>query len=99
MNAGPDGPLWEIVGNPVMFQAAVGHTSAQGWAWKLSRISDSVPRQLDVVVEITNSSRRSLPSECGQAIHSAGRSAVEALLDMIDPPAKIAITDTGLENR
>jgi hypothetical protein len=70
--------------------------SGVGWSWEIRRDG---PEQRRVEVEVSPGPYRvtDLPAEARNAIRSRGATAVDAFLEIDDPPVRIVVSAYGLQ--
>jgi hypothetical protein len=91
-----DNTNWARVGGPFEFGLTPeGVAVDQGWAWRLERGS----RSMRVWVEVAVGERRDLPLAAREAIRSRGASAVDAVLNLDNPPEVLRVDATGIHAR
>lgn len=88
---------WTIVGGPRDFENLGRLDIDAGWAYDLEREGDR--RTVSVIVAAGRSGSVDLPEECGEAIRTSGRSAIDRVLDLDTPPRYLIITTAGITER
>ena len=87
---------WIVVSGPRGIAELADVDLAYGWAYDIERDNE---RRTVTVYLAGGLTVASVPEECRRAIHTDGRSAVEAVLDRARPPRYIALTSGGITER
>lgn len=89
------GESWRITGGPREYTSTSdGADIDVGWAWDIKREDESRVVRVDVAGGRLHST--DLSSESQDAVRTRGRTALEPMLDRIEPPTRILITSAGI---
>src|SRR5438874_2384433 len=88
---------WHIDRGPTEFDQLRSFDMDVGWAYYIVRGAEE--RTVSVIVAGGRLNSEELPEDSREAIRTKGRSAVEAVLSLDEPPRYLAVTSTGIEER
>lgn len=67
-----------------------------GWSWRISRLGSEDDRYVNVEVVRGRLAVLELPPVAAAAIETRGRSAVEAILGVDEPPSRLVVSSLGV---